>query len=158
MKAKRLRALLVAGLLSLAPAVTLTSCGGGGGGGGGGAPVNEKGMPLSLQGRVVIGQIANQMTCRVSFLSGAKARVELIDNFDADNNMTCEGRYVWEPEEKAQACTALIRDLENVDNYGAPDGSKIVIDFSSYGGKLSAVRMSVQGGKEKIEFTSCRVQ
>ncbi len=35
MKAKRLRALFVAGLLSLAPAVTLTSCSGGGGGGGG---------------------------------------------------------------------------------------------------------------------------
>ncbi len=40
MKAKRLRALFVAGLLSLAPAVTLTSCSGGGGGGGGGDSPN----------------------------------------------------------------------------------------------------------------------
>lgn len=40
MKAKRLRALLVAGLLSLAPAVTLTSCSGGSGGGRGGNSQN----------------------------------------------------------------------------------------------------------------------
>lgn len=42
MKTKQLRALLVAGLLSLTPVITLTSCGGGGGGGGGGGKQNSQ--------------------------------------------------------------------------------------------------------------------
>lgn len=57
MKAKRLRALLVAGLLSLAPAVTLTSCSGGGGGdtnsNGGDVTWDASELPSSISGRTL---------------------------------------------------------------------------------------------------------
>jgi len=59
MKAKRLRALLVAGFLSLASAVTLTSCSGGGGGGGAG---NDSGGNSGSDTQVVSGFAPRSLT------------------------------------------------------------------------------------------------
>jgi len=73
MKAKRLRALLVAGLLSLAPAVTLTSCSGGGGGGGGNTPntdtPNEDGDSSQTAGPKDYAP-STLKPCKIKFSSG----------------------------------------------------------------------------------------
>lgn len=79
MKAKRLRALFVAGLLSLAPAVTLPSCSGGSGGGRGGNSQNtgspnedgDDGENDSSQTAEAKDYAPNTLTpCKIEFDSG----------------------------------------------------------------------------------------
>lgn len=162
MKAKRLRALLVAGLLSLAPAVTLTSCSGGGGGGGGTA-VNKAGLPLSLQGRVVTAELANKGSFRISFTEKAKARVDFISNVDSSNSWSADAEYTWAPGENAEQHEALVNNLRD-----SSDGTyfleKFRVNFSAYKGKLSLDKVSIWAvvdpnqGAQWLEFRDSQLR
>jgi len=82
MKTKRLRALLVAGLLSLAPAVTLTSCGGGGGGGGGAADTGSSDAPIAQDDHALASNLVGKS---VVFSLGSD---QTTINFNAANTVT----------------------------------------------------------------------
>jgi len=74
MKTKRLRALLVAGLLSLAPAVTLTSCGGGGGGGGGGGSSEDGDIDITMDSTELPSSISGK-TLKIATADGTERTV-----------------------------------------------------------------------------------
>ncbi len=159
MKAKRLRALLVAGLLSLAPAVTLTSCGGGGGGGGGGGDLTVDGWPSSLAGRTVTAQGGNEATAVFRFIDreNVQAEVTLLD--DDEGVRQYKGTYRWRPD-KDQVAYQFEGRLTRTNN---TEGGVVPfrVGFSINPGRLvvTGVQLQYAGGRVIVfEEDECQVR
>ncbi len=150
MKAKRLRALLVAGLLSLAPAVTLTSCGGGGGGGGGTATVDE--LPSSIAGHTLtlIGQNGDM---KIVFSPQNICTAELL--YSNGGTQSFSGNYTYDVEAGDQDATSDV-ELRYKDSLNTKYAIHVNFTVGPSGGILAeALLRSNTGGLERFPVNKC---
>lgn len=111
MRATQLHTLLAAGLLSLAPVATLTSCGGGGGGNGGGnansnggdMTASAKELPGSISGKKLTITTNDGAKLHISFNSGNAAQVRYSSSNGSQRVFTGHYEYARGPVVKNTA-------------------------------------------------------